>query len=454
MPSEGYERIGSVSSDRDLNSHSPLQPDDAETSPFPKYEAPLASQPSLDEPKVHKKKIYAVVFLFLLSLVAFVSQTELTSYLYNGLGYNQPYLLLYLTHTSWIFIWPIQVFAIVIFKHFKKSHAHGYSPFNPHKLKRHLHDSLKNQHRNIYKTSGIIINKHYIHESDYPQTIRQFIFSASILSILKRIALLSFILNLAGCTWYISMGISPASDVTAIYNCSAFSALVLAVPILKERFTYLKLSSVMIALFGVFYVSYSGQDDSEDTPSNFPYRIWGDVIIAFGAVLYGLYEVLYKKLVCPPDDAVSSRRQVAFSNFSASLIGLVTASFLWILIVLADWFDISKFDLTGFTAYTWLIIGLSIVSNLVFSLSFLSLMSLTSPVLSSVSSLVTILFVGISEWVIFGIQLTPQQLIGNFFIVVGFVVLSYSYWNELNKEDVDDADEYVTDLEESSVNNF
>lgn len=385
------------------------------------------------------KKLIAVVSLFLISLFAFVSQTELTSYLYNNLGFDQPYLLLYLTHGSWWMIWPIQVFSIAVFKHFKKSRKYKYNVLDFKRFKKNIGHSLKNQHKNIFKTSGIVINENYQYDHEYPTSIPSFILSRSIKSIFTKIFIVTTILSIAGCTWYVAMGIAPASDITAIYNCSAFSALVFAIPILHEKFSYLKLSSVALAIIGVFFVAYSGEDGSSN--KSFPYRLLGDLIISIGAVLYGLYEVLYKKLCCPPINSVSSRRQVAFSNFCASLIGLTTICTLWIVILIAHVFGINKLHIPT-SGFTWLIIISSLLSNLIYSLSFLALMSLTSPVLSSVSSLITILFVGLFEWILFGVKLSAGQLIGDLFVVIGFGVLSYSYWAEITEEDVDDDEDY------------
>lgn len=405
--------------------------------------------PGQDHLAKSNKKLIAVISLFLISLFSFVSQTELTSYLYNSLEFDQPYLLLYLTHGSWWMIWPIQVFSIAIYKHFKRSKKHGYNVLDLTKFKKNISHSLKNQHKNIFKTSGIVINENYQYEHEYPSSIPSFLLSKSIRGLIIKIFIITTILSIAGCTWYVAMGIAPASDITAIYNCSAFSALVFAIPILHEKFSYLKLSSVALAIFGVFFVAYSGDDDKDgDAPTDFPYRVLGDIIIAVGAVLYGLYEVLYKKLCCPPNNSVSSRRQVAFSNFCASLIGFTTISTLWIIIILAHVTGINKFHFpTG--GFTWLIIVSSLLSNLIYSLSFLALMSLTSPVLSSVSSLITILFVGLFEWILFGVKLSAGQLIGDLFVVIGFGVLSYSYWAEITEEDVDDDEDYdPTDTEQ------
>jgi drug/metabolite transporter (DMT)-like permease len=327
----------------------------------------------------------------------------------------------------------MQVVCIALYKHVRRAAKHSYPVFDLKHFKHNFMESVKNQHRNIYKTSQTIKRG----SSITPASVKEFIQSESIMHLVKGIILLSIILNVAGVTWYIAMSLAPASDITAIYNCSAFTALLFAIPILHEKFTYVKLFSVLIAVIGVFCVAYSGESRSDD--SEFPQRILGDLIIAFGAVMYGLYEVLYKKLSCPPVDAVSSRRLVAFSNFCASVIGLATFSFGWFIILVAHVMGWSRFTFIT-SLYTWLIIVFSIVSNLVFSLSFLALMSLTSPVLSSVSSLITILFVGLFEWILFGISISAGQLVGDFFVVIGFIVLSYSYWNEITEEDVDDDD--------------
>lgn len=412
------------------NADPDLGSQDAAANPFKERDGHLGKS---------NKKLIAVVSLFLISLFAFVSQTELTSYLYNNLGFDQPYLLLYLTHGSWWMIWPIQVFSIAVFKHFKKSRKYKYNVLDFKRFKKNIGHSLKNQHKNIFKTSGIVINENYQYDHEYPTSIPSFILSRSIKSIFTKIFIVTTILSIAGCTWYVAMGIAPASDITAIYNCSAFSALVFAIPILHEKFSYLKLSSVALAIIGVFFVAYSGEDGSSN--KSFPYRLLGDLIISIGAVLYGLYEVLYKKLCCPPINSVSSRRQVAFSNFCASLIGLTTICTLWIVILIAHVFGINKLHIPT-SGFTWLIIISSLLSNLIYSLSFLALMSLTSPVLSSVSSLITILFVGLFEWILFGVKLSAGQLIGDLFVVIGFGVLSYSYWAEITEEDVDDDEDY------------
>lgn len=65
----------------------------------------------------------------------------------------------------------------------------------------------------------------------------------------------------------------------------------------------------------------------------------------------------------------------------------------------------------------------------------LVLYALTSPVLGAVSSLTTIFLVGIFEWAVFGNKLSGSQLFGDAVVIIGFIVLSYAYWNEITEDE-------------------
>jgi len=139
------------------------------------------------------------------------------------------------------------------------------------------------------------------------------------------ISQLTAALTVAASTWYLAVNLTTASDLTAIYNCGAFFAYAFSIPILKEKPRLDKVVSVIVAIIGVFIVAYGDGNTDPNTPENIdrPYRIWGNIIIGIGSVLYGLYEVMYKKLACPPD-GTSSGRSLIFANTVAASIGLFT----------------------------------------------------------------------------------------------------------------------------------
>jgi drug/metabolite transporter (DMT)-like permease len=75
-----------------------------------------------------------------------------------------------------------------------------------------------------------------------------------------------------------------------------------------------------------------------------------------------------------------------------------------------------------------------VLANAVFSGSFLILISLTSPVLSSVAALLTIFLVAIVDWAWTGIPLSPAAIIGGLLIISAFMMLSWSTYREMQQE--------------------
>jgi drug/metabolite transporter (DMT)-like permease len=250
-------------------------------------------------------------------------------------------------------------------------------------------------------------------------------------------------LTVAGASWYVAVNMTSPSDLTAIYNCSAFFAYVFSVPLLKEPLRLDKSLAVLVAIVGVMIVAYGdGSSTSRDGSGEANNRLAGNLIIGFGSILYGLYEVLYKRLACPPE-GTSPGRGVLFANTFGSMIGLFTIIVLWIPIPLLHWTGLEPFELPRGQAASLLLI--STLSNAVFSGSFLVLISLTSPVLSSVAALLTIFLVSMTDWWWTGTPLTAATLWGGGLIVIAFGVLSASTWREMReqgeKAGVDDVEE-------------
>lgn len=146
----------------------------------------------------------------------------------------------------------------------------------------------------------------------------------------RMIAFITCALTIAGSTWYIAISLTTPSDITAIYNCSAFFAYAFSIPLLGEKVKTEKVVSVAVAIMGVLIVAYgdgasSGERAKSDKRGEVDgsMRVVGNVIIGIGSVLYGFYEVLYKKVACPPD-GTSSGRSVIFANTVGSGIGAFT----------------------------------------------------------------------------------------------------------------------------------
>lgn len=210
-------------------------------------------------------------------------------------------------------------------------------------------------------------------------------------------------LTIAGGSWYVAVDLTSPSDLTAIYNCSAFFAYAFSVPLLREKLRFDKSFAVLVAIVGVLVVAYGdatptkhggksggsvgGAPPNDKDKSEAKSRLAGNIIIGVGSVLYGLYEVLYKKLACPPE-GTSPGRGMIFAMTFGSLIGCFTLTVLWIPLPILHYMGWEIFELPRGEA-AWML-GISVLCNAVFSGSFLVLISLTSPVLSSVAALLTI----------------------------------------------------------------
>ncbi|KAM7218426.1 putative DUF6 domain protein [Rhypophila decipiens] len=417
-------------------------PDGADSSPYDPRAPPLSRRPSglsitntmrsrgstpaSSKELLHleaRRKYTIAAFFLVTSLVSFTVQTELAAYIQHDLGWDKAYCMLYLTHGSWTFLWPLQL----LFLRIQKRHM----PW-PQFWRRHVW---------LVRTTAEMVQRQEIvkhHVRTNPSSRRGI---ASQLGpspgvyLVKTTVLVTLALTVAGLSWYLAVSMTTPSDLTAIYNCSAFFAYAFSVLLLKERLRLDKSLAVLVAIIGVLVVAY-GDGGSKSAPQEGQLdgatRLAGNLIIGMGSVLYGLYEVLYKRYACPPE-GVSAGRGVIFANTFGSLIGTFTLTVLWIPLPLLHWLGWETFEIpTGETA--WLLF-ISVVMNMIFSGSFLVLISLTSPVLSSVAALLTIFIVAIADWFWFGTPISGAGVMGGLLIILAFGMLSWSTWREMQEDE-------------------
>jgi drug/metabolite transporter (DMT)-like permease len=363
----------------------------------------------------------AGIFL-LLSLVSFVIQTETAVYIQHELGWKKAYSMLYLTHGSWAVLWPVQLLILKIQK--------PKVPWGPF-LRAHFHLLRSTAQMVMCGTPRLS-----------PSQSRK----SPTVFIIRKVVFITCALTIAGSTWYVAVNMTTPSDLTAIYNCSAFFAYVFSIFMLHEKPRKDKIFAVAVAIAGVLIVAYgdtskveSGHELEAQT------RVWGNVIIGIGSVLYGFYEVLYKKMACPPE-GTSPGRSVIFANAVGTGIGMFTLFVLWIPIPILHVLGYEKFELPHGEA-AWML-AISVFANATFSGSFLVLISLTSPVLSSVASLLTIFLVAITDWFLNGTPISFAALVGGLLIIGAFLLLSWSTWVEMNEEEK--SKEFEADITSSS----
>ena len=189
---------------------------------------------------------------------------------------------------------------------------------------------------------------------------------------IKTMAIVTTALTVAGGSWYVAVDLTSASDLTAIYNCSAFFAYAFSIPLLGDKLRFDKVFAVAIAIAGVLTVAYGdsaptvhggksggsvgGGEDTNEAKN----RVIGNIIIGVGSVLYGLYEVMYKKMACPPE-GTSPGRGMIFANLFGSLIGCFTLFVLWIPLPILHVLNIERFELPRGEA-AWMLL-ISVLAN-------------------------------------------------------------------------------------------
>ncbi|KFY03685.1 hypothetical protein O988_01311 [Pseudogymnoascus sp. VKM F-3808] len=380
-----------------------------------------------------KKYTYAAFFLGL-SLISFVIQTETAVYIQHELGWDKAYCMLYFTHGSWVLLYPFQLLCLRLQKRSMPFHTFW---------RRHVY---------LLRTTAQMVES----QSLTPPRTQH----SPVPYMLRTTAGVTTALTVAGGSWYLAVNMTTASDLTAIYNCSAFFAYAFSVPLLKEPLRMDKSLAVLVAIVGVLVVAYGDTSTITPNPGNPPNpdhvasteteaknRLAGNLIIGAGSVLYGLYEVLYKRLACPPTGC-SPGRGMIFANTFGSLIGAFTLLVLWIPLPILHYTGLEPFALPRGEA-AWMMC-ISVLANATFSGSFLVLISLTSPVLSSVAALLTIFLVAATDWALFSVPLGPAALAGGGLIVIAFGVLSWSTWREMREETHKELD-ITSDEDEESI---
>ncbi|KAF2743407.1 hypothetical protein M011DRAFT_410491 [Sporormia fimetaria CBS 119925] len=378
--------------------------------------------------ETRRRYTYAAVFLAL-SLVSFVVQTETAVYIQHQLKWEKPYCMLYMTHGSWIVLWPTQLLLLRIQK--------WTQPW----------DVFWRRHVQLLRQTALIVQHQNLHPSSRQSQI------SPVPYILKMTAFITCALTVAGGSWYVAVNMTTASDLTAIYNCSAFFAYVFSVPILHERVRLSKVIAVGVAIVGVFIVAYGdkapgpGGANTKPSPKEST-RSLGNLVIAVGSVLYGFYEVLYKRLACPPSGC-SAGRSMVFSNTFGSLIGAFTLCVLWIPLPVLHYMGWETFELPR-GEQAWMMV-ISVLANATFSGSFLILISLTSPVLSSVAALLTIFIVAIVDQLLpepMNSPLTPAAIVGGILIIGAFLLLSWATYKEMDEERRRNLEEHESDIDD------
>ncbi|KAI0932160.1 hypothetical protein AcW2_000859 [Taiwanofungus camphoratus] len=380
--------------------------------------------------------------LFVLSLLAFVVETQLTQYVQSDLGFRQPFLLFYIVHSCFALMFPLHIIFLILSP--KRSLRTLWAGLI-FAIKRHLSSA----------SSGTLGTST---SSKFPAW-----------KFLRLVMLLTAGTTIPSLLWFIAVPLAPITDVTALWNTNAFFAYVFMLILLKTRWDSLRSAAVVLATLGATAVVYGGTTTSETTKSTNKFGshspLIGDLLTLVASIVYGLYQVLYKIYAALPfdpdvletevpsstlytriptshDDLTEVEEQPLdvssdgglvypppfglYPNLLTSAIGVCTLLFLWIPIPFLHFFDITQFELPKSALEVVVIAGISLTGG-IFNAGFMILLGVWGPIVTSVGSLLTIVLVFISD-MIFGRaadSITVWSLLGSGSIIVAFAILAY-----------------------------
>ncbi|KAF8807385.1 hypothetical protein BYT27DRAFT_7189476 [Phlegmacium glaucopus] len=376
--------------------------------------------------------------LFIFTLIAFVTETQLTQYVQTNLGYRQPFFLFYLVHSSFTITFPLHLLYLLATK--------------------------KCTVTSLLKGLRIAIANHLLPDQSLT-TVRFPYYKFFRLTIVLTIGI-----TIPALLWFAAISLASVSDVTAIWNTNAFFAYLISVKLFKSRWEARRLVAVSLATLGVIAVVYGGSTTSTkkgavSDASVFVFKptapLYGNLLTLVASFGYGLYQVLYKIYAALPYPEVAYERlyeqipgedgtsdpdnglaniqeDVVYPppfglhpNLLTSIMGLCTFMSLWIPIPILHYSGAEIFRLPPNSFTVMAIAGIAL-SGVIFNAGFMVLLGIWGPIIVSVGNLLTIVLVLISD-IIFGAgidTLTVWSLLGSGGIVLAFGVLAYDMFTK------------------------
>jgi drug/metabolite transporter (DMT)-like permease len=244
-------------------------------------------------------------------------------------------------------------------------------------------------------------------------------------SVLSRTSLkLAILLCIPSYLWYLSVNLTTASNLTAIYNTSCLSAYVFAILMLHERVVPSKMGAIVLCMVGVVAMAFWPQEEKTFAAAS---GALGIVTATIGAVSVGFYEVYYKKYASP------KRPTLLFANTLSGGIGVATFFVLWIPIPLLHFADIEHFQWPDL--HTILSIFAIALSSMIYNATCMAVIALIGPVFAAVGVMLTIPAVAITDVFVTGNMVPASTIVGSLFILAGFVVLNRKVHEEVMEEE-------------------
>lgn len=373
--------------------------------------------------------------VLLITVLGFVINTEATEYFESELGWKKPFATMYITHGSLCLPW----FCHLLYDRFL--------------------------HRNVSYTTWVRQYNNELRASI--STIDAYAASGPSLTFKRKgqiggpldylasvMAIVFLALSTGGCSWFLALAFTTPTDLTAIFNCSTFFAALFSIPILNERLGKYSILAVALSIVGTFVIAYGDTtSDHNSSSSNTKVgtsRLFGNLVACVGALAFGLYEVLFKKYACsstttstsstsilptrhspPPTTTTthpipaqpSPQSTLPLTLAASALTGLYTLSTFWLLLLILHILGLETLEWPSLQVWRW--IAVAVLSGSL-SITLLAVLVVwTDPVFGSFANVLSMVFVGFADWMVFGLEPSRATYLGGGVVVVAFGVLAW-----------------------------
>jgi len=254
--------------------------DDNNSTNSPSNTTPGNEHPnSATRPSSSKINLMIGLICIITCVLGSVIQTGFLSYMSSTESFNQPFLLLYVAHSSFILMIPIS-FAInkeararILRSRWTFEQGVEHQQQEPQTLASHL---------------SIRVKEIWLNYKDFICTE----FGDSKFSnFFRNVALLSVLYNIPNGLWYLALVWTSMAEVTAIFNCNSMAAYLFSILLLSEPFKVDKFLTIFVALIGIVLIAFG--DGASRNSEQQTTAIYGDAIAALSAMIYGFYGVYY-----------------------------------------------------------------------------------------------------------------------------------------------------------------
>ncbi|GFZ20148.1 EamA-like transporter family [Actinidia rufa] len=174
----------------------------------------------------------------------------------------------------------------------------------------------------------------------------------------KRVAMVSLLISpfwfLAQLTFNLSLKYTTVTSNTILSSASSLFTFLVSLAFLGERFTWVKLISVLLCMGGTVIVSLGDSETGLSAIASNP--VLGDILAVVSAALYAVYITLIRKKLPDDDDAKSGRASMAHFLGFLGLFNLLL--FLPVALIL----NFTKLE--TFSVLTWKQVGLIVGKGL------------------------------------------------------------------------------------------